>query len=149
MRLNVILDELIMAGLIITLLANVCALHVFSVMNYNTVCEARQNRSKALQAVAILQREEPAEDAICASLTNRIPRRLFSWFLLLDARVMDNIRPRRITANNCRCRTRREKKGMLFLNLLKQKSKKKNTTVSNGVLWALLPEWCHIPWWMC
>lgn len=29
MRCNVILDELIMAGLIITLLANVCALHVF------------------------------------------------------------------------------------------------------------------------
>lgn len=37
MKRNVILDELIMAGLIITLLANVCAPHVFSGMNYYTV----------------------------------------------------------------------------------------------------------------
>lgn len=34
MRSNVIPDELIMAGLIRTLAANACALHVFSLMNY-------------------------------------------------------------------------------------------------------------------
>lgn len=37
MRRNIILDELIMAGLIITLSANVRALHVFSVTNDYTV----------------------------------------------------------------------------------------------------------------
>lgn len=79
-----------MAGLIITLLANVCALHVFSVINYYTVWELRQNRSKTFRAADILQCGGGSWRRVLQLwlyMTNKIPHGLF----LLAASITDNI----------------------------------------------------------